>query len=306
MNSASDHRRTARTQPVAPSVRMASMPSADHEVLLALFRNRPELVPGLLREALGLDLPTYTEVRVESAELTEVVPAEYHADLVVLLVNGKPVLAIVVEVQLARKDRKRFTWPLYAASLRARFECEALVLVVAPEVDVARWASKPIPLGAGNTFRPCVLGPQAVPVVVDPARAVAEPELAVLSVLAHGNGDVPRAVEIALAAAAGVEAVPDSERAMLYSDLIEMALSEAARKAFAMLPKGYEFRSETVRTSLEKGRAEGRTEGRAEGRAQALAESILTVLTARGLRLSEQRKQQIFSSTDTEQLRRWL
>ena len=278
------------------------MPSADHEILLALLRNRPELVPGLLREALNLELPAYTDLRVESAELTEVVPAEYRADLVVLLVNGEPVLAIVVEVQLARKERKRFTWPLYAMSVRARYECEAIVLVVTSESAVAEWASRPIPLGPGNVFSPFVLGPDAVPVVVDPARAVAEPELAVLSVMAYGKGEVGRAVAIALAAAAGVEAVPDSERAMLYYDLIETALSEAARKAFEMLPKGYEFRSETVRTSIEK----GRVEGRAEGRTEALAEGVLRVITARGLSISDDRKQQILSSTDVEQLGRWL
>jgi hypothetical protein len=93
-----------------------------------LFRNRPELAPELLREALGVELPAYCEVRVESANLTDIVPAEYRADLVVLLVDGKPVFAIAVEVQLARDDRKRFTWPVYVAGLRARFECQVAVL----------------------------------------------------------------------------------------------------------------------------------------------------------------------------------
>ncbi len=41
-------------------------------------------------------------IRLESAELTDVKPAEYRADLVVLLCDGEPVLGIVVEVQLAR------------------------------------------------------------------------------------------------------------------------------------------------------------------------------------------------------------
>jgi hypothetical protein len=99
------------------------MPSLSHEALLLLFRNRPELAPELLREALGVELPAYTEVRVESADLTEAVPAEYRADLVVLLVDGKPVLAIVVEVQLGRDERKRFTWSAYVSVLRARHEC---------------------------------------------------------------------------------------------------------------------------------------------------------------------------------------
>jgi hypothetical protein len=94
------------------------MPSLSHEALLLLFRNRPELAPELLSEALGVELPAYTEVRVESADLTDVVPAEYRADLVVLLVDGKPVFAIVVEVQLTRDDRKP---PLGSRPLRAIF-----------------------------------------------------------------------------------------------------------------------------------------------------------------------------------------
>jgi hypothetical protein len=216
------------------------MPSLSHEALLLLFRNRPELAPELLREALGVELPAYTEVRVESADLTDVVPAEYRADLVVLLVDGKPVFAIAVEVQLARDERKRFTWPVYVTGLRARFECDATVLVVTPTMDVARWAAAPIELGPGGTLRPLVLGPDAVPVIVDESRAQADPELAILSVMAHGRGEVQRAVKIALAAVAGVELVSDRGLFVLYSDLIDAALSEAARKAFQMLPQGYE------------------------------------------------------------------
>lgn len=46
------------------------MASMRHEGLLLLFRNRPELAPELLRDALGVGLPAYTEARIESAELT--------------------------------------------------------------------------------------------------------------------------------------------------------------------------------------------------------------------------------------------
>lgn len=61
------------------------MPSQLHEVLLQLFRNRPLLAPELLRDALQVQLPKFTEARIDSADLTEVQPAEYRADLVVLL-----------------------------------------------------------------------------------------------------------------------------------------------------------------------------------------------------------------------------
>lgn len=45
---------------------------------------------------------TYTEARIESADFSQLAPTEYHADLVVLLVDDAPVLGIVVEVQLAQ------------------------------------------------------------------------------------------------------------------------------------------------------------------------------------------------------------
>lgn len=66
------------------------MPSQLHEVLLQLFRNRPALAPELLRDALHQELPSYTSVTIDSADLSEIQPAECRADLVVLLLDGVP------------------------------------------------------------------------------------------------------------------------------------------------------------------------------------------------------------------------
>jgi hypothetical protein len=269
------------------------MPSFDHESLLQLFRNRPELAPELLREALQVDLPAYTEVRVESADFSQLTPTKYDADLVVLLVDGEPVLGIIVEVQLAAKPRKRFTWPLYLAALRAKLECDTCVFVVAPTMEVARWAAEPIRLGFHSTVVPLVVGPRGVPIVTDPHRAIQAPELGVLSVMAHGHDDVETAVKVALAAAAGVDTLPE-DRAVLYSDLIEAALSEAARKAFFMLPEGYEFQSKTARESFQKGTAEGH------------AAAVVTVLEARGLTITDDQRERITATTDLELLKVWL
>jgi hypothetical protein len=72
------------------------MPSFQHEALLQLFSNRPTLVPELLRDALHVSLPNYTTVRVESADLSDIRPTEYRADLVILLLLcDSPVLGIV-------------------------------------------------------------------------------------------------------------------------------------------------------------------------------------------------------------------
>ena len=103
-----------------------------HEGLVELFRERPELAPELMRTALHVDVPAYAEARIESADVTQLDPAELRADLVILLRDGKPVLAIVLEVQLAVDARKLYTWPAYVAGIRARYECAACVLVVSP------------------------------------------------------------------------------------------------------------------------------------------------------------------------------
>jgi uncharacterized membrane protein YgcG len=67
-----------------------------------------------------------------SGDMTEVWPVELRAALVVELTgaDGTPVMGIVVEVQLARDPAKRFSWPVYCASLRARLKAPAHLLVV--------------------------------------------------------------------------------------------------------------------------------------------------------------------------------
>jgi hypothetical protein len=273
------------------------MPSITHEALVLLFRNRPELAPELLRDALGVTLPAYAEARVEAADLSDVKPAEYHADLVVLLVDGKPVLAIVVEVQLRRDDGKAFTWPVYVAGLRARFKCPACVLVVCPTEAIADWARTPIELGPGAHLAPFVVGPKAVPVVRDIEAAKRDPELAVLSAMAHGkDADGPAIAFAALAASVGL----NEERALLYSDVIMASLSEATRAAMEklMASGNYEYQSEFAKTHQAKGRAEGEARGEAR--------SVLTVLDARGLLVSAEQKERITACTDLELLGRWL
>src|SRR5664280_367446 len=193
------------------------MPSQLHDVLVQFFRNRPELAPTLLREALGVALPSYTEARIESATLTNVLPAEYRADMVVLLIDGKPVLGIVIEVQLQPDEQKRYSWPAYVAGLRARFHCPCCLLVVTVDNGTARWASAPIDLGPGGSLSPLVLGPEGVPIVSDPDKAKKYPELAVMSVMAHGRGDVQTAVNLAALAAQAAQGL-DADMHALYLD----------------------------------------------------------------------------------------
>jgi hypothetical protein len=109
-----------------------------HEILVDLFKNRPSLAAEILAEVLGVSLPSYTEARLASTDLTEIQPTEYRADVVVVLLDRDiPVRVIIVEVQLAVDPRKRFSWPAYVIIARATHGCPAGLLIVAPDPIVA-------------------------------------------------------------------------------------------------------------------------------------------------------------------------
>lgn len=262
-------------------------------MLLLLFRNRPAIAAELLRQSLRIDLPNYSEVRIESADFTDATPAEYRADLVVLLVDDVPVMGIIVEVQLRPDPRKRYSWPVYVCELRARLECPCCLLVLTSSNSTAEWASKPIEVGPGGRLVPLVVGPKGMPVVTEPSQAESNPELAVLSVMAHGHGDQQIAIRIAQAAVQATAALKDDTR-VLYFDLVEAALGEAARKAFRMIPSNYKFQGPTYK------------EGFAAGEAKGLATGILAILGARGLSPTDAKHQQLTACTDPQVLQAWL
>jgi len=288
-----------------------------HEGVIALVRDNPAFAASLLRELLQVEVPPFDEARLTEATLTQLVPVEYHADAVVLFDiiydRNQPVFGTIFEVQLERKERKRYTWPLYAVAARARYECPFIVIAVTPDPGVAQWASQPIDLGDGVMFRPHVIGPEGIPQVTDRDRAVREPQLAVLSVVAHGGGEVETAVSIARAAVGAVMQLPEEQR-LLYSALIEKALSEAARKALDMEPQIVKFFSDAQRRSYDEGEAKGKAEGKAEGEAKGKAEgeakgkaeALLMFLRRRALVLTEEQRQQIVTCIDLAALDRWL
>ena len=194
------------------------MPTYLHELLILVFRNRSTSAAELLRQ-FDVQLPEYDEVRFESLDLNNLQPAEYRADLVSFLVQGSDkVLGVIVEVQLARDEDKRYAWPAYVANLRARHRCPVCLLVVTIEESVARWAGKAIELGPGTRCIPWVLGPSNAPVVTELPDATANVELAVLSAIEHGQSADPalakRIAAVALRASAGI----DAERSRLYID----------------------------------------------------------------------------------------
>ncbi len=270
------------------------MPSLLHEGIVALVREKPELAADLLRELLHVSVPAFTEARLAEASLNDLIPTEYRADAVVLLVEGTPVFGIIVEAQLRVDHDKLFTWPMYAISARARYRCPFVVLVVTPDSGTARWAAESVALGGDSSWRALVVGPEGIPVITDLEVAERDPHLAVLSVMAHGrDDDVQSAVAVACAAVAGVASLPESLRMLCFA-LIESSLGDAARKSFEMLPQRQQFFSETHRQYFAKGQAEGK------------ADSILRVLERRRIGISLDQRERVLACTDIETLERWL
>jgi Arc/MetJ-type ribon-helix-helix transcriptional regulator len=236
-------------------------------------------------------------------------------------------------VQLHPDDDKRYSWPAYLAGFRARLRCPVMLMVVCPDASVARWCAEPIHTGhEGWVLRPIVLGPESVPVVTQLQQAKQAPELAVLSVLAHGQGE-----QGTVLAQAALEAVAqlDDERLKFYTDLVWLAIPEAARRALeAMMSSGsYQYQSEFVKRLVRReaeleakgraegwaqgrveGRAEGRVEGRVEGeaigevkgKAAGKAEAVLQLLQLRGIEVDDETRQVVLGCRDLAQLDRWL
>jgi len=97
--------------------------------------------------------------------------------------------------------------------------------------------------------------------LIDERQAKADPELAVLSAMAHGrDADQDTAVRVGLAAQLASVGL-DDDRAKMYLDLVFHSLTETARQALLnMDPAKYEYQSDFAKKYVAVGRAEGKAE----------------------------------------------
>jgi hypothetical protein len=206
-----------------------------HEVLVELFRRRPELAPELLRLCANTRIPG-ERAESASADLTQLAPTEYRADAVVVMrdANGKALHALVVEVQLYIDKKKELSWPVYVTALRARLECPVTLLVVAPETAVAAWAARQIYVGIGMSLNPRVISYKDVPSIVESVSPRAQPELSILSALANETEQ-----DVVQAALDELRRLPEDER-HVYFDILNLYLPEALRR-IVMDFKNYQF-----------------------------------------------------------------
>ncbi|XXY50165.1 hypothetical protein WME91_03320 [Sorangium sp. So ce269] len=283
------------------------MPTLEHNALVEMFREHPELAPRLLATLFHVEVPPHALVAVVESSLDQLIPVELRADLVLELrdASGTLVLAIVIEVQRDVDPDKNFSWPTYVAAVRAKKRCRTVVLVVAPDAGVATWAAEKIDLGLGlGHFEPLVLGPSVVPEITDPAVAETETELAVLSAVAHSNG--PNGLTVVQAALVALGRL-DQEHAMVYFQLIWNGLREPMRQALEALVMERQIEGEStfppfVQKLIDRGKLEGMREGKLEGK----RDTLLRLLARAGIVLTENESARIQACTDIATLDRWI
>ncbi|WP_437911888.1 hypothetical protein WME73_30855 [Sorangium sp. So ce302] len=290
------------------------MPTLEHNALVEMFREHPELAPRLLATLFHVEVPPHASVAVVESSLDQLIPVEFRADLVLELrgASGALVLAIVVEIQRDEDPDKKFSWPTYVTVVRARKRCGTVVLVVAPDVGVASWAAESIDLGLGlGHVEPLVLGPAVVPEITDPADAERETELAVLSAVAHGNG--PKGLAVVQAALVGLGRL-DQEHAMVYFQVIWSGLREPMRRALEALVMERQIEGEAtfpfVRELLDRGKLaglrEGELKGMREGKLEGKRDTLLRLLARADIVLTESESARIQACTDITTLDRWI
>jgi hypothetical protein len=316
-----------------------------HEAIVELFRNQPRLAFDLLRHVVPIPEGAREdyEGRVESGDLGDAKPLERAADFVASFGPSEKPVRIVVEVQLRRDPEKHLSWPGYVAVSWARSAQRTYLLVLAIDAATARWAAEPIDVGH-FVFHPIVVGPDAIPLIIDAEAARRSPELSVLAVGLHrDHAEITRAAVAALAAIAEL----DEARANFYSALVMEWLPLAARAILeAKMDIKEEFALQVARRLYPEALAEAEAKvvakaqadaeakvaaaieakvaaaieakvaaaieakvaakAEAKARLDATAEAVLSVLVARGLSVSEPIAARVRECRDLGRLNAWL
>lgn len=250
------------------------VPALLHELIVDLFRQHSELVCELLPQDLA-KLAAGATPRVVSADLSVLAPAEFHANHLVVFYagDGAARLAVILEVQSRRDARKHLTWPVYLAVTRARYACATVLLVVALDPAVARWARRALEKPE-HAPRYAVISREELPAATEPEAAPGF-GLAVLSALAHRN------LQTFSAALRAISALP-SDQAMVYFDAVLGVLPDEARQHLEDLMPAPQFRTPFLREAAE----EGWRKGLAEGQRKGLAGAVIQLVRARLGRIS--------------------
>ncbi|HET6635200.1 MAG TPA: hypothetical protein VFH77_09235 [Streptomyces sp.] len=279
------------------------MVTSRHEASHRIFQDRPELLSPVF-DLLGVPLPAPATVDVLTPDATEIRPLERRVDSVLHIrptdseADG---FLLAIEAQSCRADDKPRNWACYLGHLGAKYACPVLLLVTCQDKATARWAAGPFDLGPpgwrpSHSVRPLVLGPDNVPVIVDPEHAGRDLALATFSAITHGADPDVTVILEALATALGAT---DGETTDYFTELLEIGLGEGpARETWRKLMKAvgtyFPGRGTIVEESYLKGISDARRQ------------TLLRLLDKRGVPVSEAARTRIADCTDADVLDRWL
>jgi len=298
------------------------MPSALHQSLLELLRERPSFAVELVRRLTDLELPEHDDATLTTDSLAPSEIGPLHPDAVILLSRRRAerddvtVGVLVGEVQLKVRKDKIAAWSLHVPLAARIFGAPAYLLVVTPYEGVAEWVEN-LPAFGSVRLVPIVLGPSRIPRIVDDDEARRSPELAVLSALTHGRDDDPSAVLMPTLRAVADLPVERAEHlldmlASQFGDVLP-ALLETIMPTARRMPISEMFRrpylagrDEGLQEGLKQGHEEGRQEGREQGLTAAKAESILAILEARGFVLDNVGRARVTTCRERAQLDAWI
>ncbi|WP_344162295.1 hypothetical protein [Nocardiopsis rhodophaea] len=280
------------------------MPSPLHDTLNELFRDRPSLAVELIRELDDVELPEGLPVHLGDNNLNDRPSKDLFPDTVVLVGSKhQPLHAIVVEIQQEKSESKRKQLPRYAAALWLFLQCPVSVLIVCPTQKAADEYARPIPTTLpGYMLQSVVVGPNDIPVLTDAEAVIADPQLAVMGIMAHGARR--RVVE---AFVAGLQKM-DAQAAPRYYEYAYRTAAPLARRLLEeiMSSTSWPVYSPFAREHYGRGQEDGRKEGRNEGRTEEAVRMLLLALEVRGIEISDEIRNRITTCTDCEQIETWL
>lgn len=255
------------------------------EDLLQPFRARPGLAVDVLRDI--FHEPVHSDIDARSS-LREMMHdwMNRRKDRLLILAGEPPVLAVVVEAVLQENPEEHYEWPLFMAQARARYRCPTWLIVVTTLPEIASWCAAPIALGhPGYTLSPLVLGPETIPVVTDPDKARAMPEMCVLSAMAHGRSEAGEAIMRAFLMVA--PQIEESLR-LVYADLALFSLDKAIQQKLESLGLLDEL---------------GRCYMRRRYQVATRAAAVIAILEARGLQIPPEVRRRLHASNDLNTLK---
>jgi hypothetical protein len=289
------------------------MPGPQHDAANDLIREHPELVQRLLHTIGHVDLPNGAPLRVDSGELNDRISTNRHADTLILAgPPHDPWYGLISEIETKLSKDKILQALRYAATVWLRLDKPIYVLFITPDpsADLFTAPTKVVAGGLTITLTVCVCGPNQIPAITRPAQVPADPALATLSVMQHGDR-----MEVSEAFMSGLDSLDPDDAARYYEYAHDMASPTGKRNLEELMatmtwPVYSPFAKEHFGKGKAEGRAEGRTEGRAEGiaegRVEGKAAAIVSILLNRELDVSAEQRALIEKTKDEARLDSWI